>query len=91
VAPLHDVGKIGIPDAILTKPAALNDADWRVMRMHPVIGAQIVASITTLTWLAPAIRAEHERCDGHGYPDDLTRDGIPLSSRITFACDAYPR
>jgi putative nucleotidyltransferase with HDIG domain len=89
VALLHDIGKIGIPDAILAKPAALNDAEWQIMHMHPVIGAQIVASIAALESLAPAIRAEHERCDGNGYPDGLTRANIPLSSRITFACDAY--
>ncbi len=89
VALLHDIGKIGIPDAILAKPGPLNDAEWQIMHMHPVIGAQIVASIATLAPLAPAVRAEHERCDGNGYPDGLTRDDIPLSSRITFACDAY--
>ena len=59
------------------------------MHTHPVIGAQIVASFATLAPLAPAIRAEHERCDGSGYPDGLTRQQIPLASRITFACDAY--
>lgn len=89
VALLHDIGKIGIPDAILAKPGSLDDAEWQIMHMHPVIGAQIVASIATLASLAPAIRAEHERCDGNGYPDGLTREKIPLSSRITFACDAY--
>jgi HD-GYP domain-containing protein (c-di-GMP phosphodiesterase class II) len=52
-------------------------------------GARIVASIDSLAPLGPAIRAEHERCDGTGYPDGLTREQIPLASRITFACDAY--
>ncbi|MDP8909316.1 MAG: HD domain-containing protein [Chloroflexota bacterium] len=89
VALLHDIGKIGIPDAILAKPGALTDAEWQIMHMHPAIGEQIVASIATLAPLAPAIRAEHERCDGNGYPDGLTRQNIPLASRITFACDAY--
>ena len=89
VALLHDIGKIGIPDAILAKPGPLDDAEWQIMHMHPVIGEQIVASVATLASLAPAIRAEHERCDGNGYPDGLTRESIPVASRITFACDAY--
>jgi putative nucleotidyltransferase with HDIG domain len=89
VALLHDIGKIGIPDAILGKPGPLDDAEWVIMHTHPVIGARIVASIASLAPLAPAIRAEHERCDGTGYPDALTREQIPLASRITFACDAY--
>ncbi|MEA2150629.1 MAG: hypothetical protein QOD69_2459 [Solirubrobacteraceae bacterium] len=89
VALLHDIGKIGIPDAILGKQGPLDDSEWEVMHTHPVIGARIVASIETLAPLAPAIRAEHERCDGKGYPDALVREQIPLASRITFACDAY--
>lgn len=89
VALLHDVGKLGISDAILGKQGPLDEAEWELMHAHPVIGAGIVASIATLAPLAPAIRAEHERCDGNGYPDGLTREQIPLASRITFACDAY--
>lgn len=89
VALLHDVGKIGIPDSILAKPGPLDADEWKIMHTHPAIGAGIVASIDSLAALAPAIRAEHERCDGKGYPDGLTREQIPLASRITFACDAY--
>ena len=89
VALLHDIGKIGIPDAVLGKQGPLDDSEWELMHTHPVIGARIVASIDTLAPLAPAIRAEHERCDGGGYPDGLVREQIPLASRITFACDAY--
>lgn len=89
VALLHDLGKIGIPDAILRKQGPLDEAEWVVMHTHPAIGARIVASIDSLAPLAPAIRAEHERCDGTGYPDGLTRAEIPLASRITFVCDAY--
>jgi response regulator RpfG family c-di-GMP phosphodiesterase len=89
VALLHDIGKIGIPDAILAKPGSLDEADWEIMRTHPMIAARIVASIDSLSPLEPAIRAEHERCDGTGYPDGLRQDQIPLASRITFACDAY--
>ncbi len=89
VALLHDIGKIGIPDAILAKQGPLDEDQWKIMRSHPVIGARMAASIQTLAHLAPAIRAEHERFDGAGYPDGLSGEQIPLASRITFACDAY--
>jgi len=59
------------------------------MHEHPIIGAGIVASIEPLAHLAPAVRAEHERCDGKGYPDGLSGEQIPLASRITLACDAH--
>jgi len=86
---LHDVGKIGIPDGILRKQGPLDDEEWRVMRRHPAIGAEIVAAVPTLAYMAPTIRAEHECWDGSGYPDRLAGEAIPLASRITFACDAY--
>ena len=89
VALLHDLGKIGIPDAILQKPSRLDPGEWKVMCQHPVIGAQVIASVASLSHLAPAVRAEHERFDGNGYPDGLAADQIPLHSRIVFACDAY--
>lgn len=86
---LHDIGKIGMPDAILQKPQALDEAEWRRMHEHPAIGAQIVGSLPALSHLAPVIRAEHERWDGNGYPDGLRGEAIPLPSRVVFACDAY--
>jgi len=89
VALLHDLGKIGIPDAILKKPGKLDPREWQVMRQHPAIGAQIIASVSSLSHLAASVRAEHERFDGHGYPDGLAADKIPLESRIVLACDAY--
>ena len=89
VALLHDIGKIAIPDAILRKPSPLSSEEWELMRTHPVAGASIVSSIDSLAHLAPAIRAEHERWDGRGYPDGLAGDEIPLASRIVLACDAY--
>jgi len=89
VALLHDIGKLGIPDAILQKPEGLARAEWAVMREHPVIGARLVESIEALAHLAPAVRAEHERWDGGGYPDGLAGEDIPLASRICLACDAY--
>ncbi|HYF25634.1 MAG TPA: diguanylate cyclase, partial [Baekduia sp.] len=89
VALVHDIGKIAIPDAILRKPGALNADERLIMRQHPVVGAQIVAGVPTLQHLAPAVRAEHERWDGGGYPDGLAGEAIPLASRIVFVCDAF--
>jgi HD-GYP domain-containing protein (c-di-GMP phosphodiesterase class II) len=89
VALLHDLGKIGIPDSILQKHGPLNEQEWELMREHPAIGARILAETTSLAHLAPAVRAEHERWDGAGYPDGLRIEQIPIASRITLACDAY--
>jgi PAS domain S-box-containing protein/diguanylate cyclase (GGDEF)-like protein len=89
VAVLHDIGKVGIPDSILLKRGPLTDAEWQLMRQHPAVGERVVANTESLSHLAPAIRAEHERYDGGGYPDGLVADEIPIASRITLACDAY--
>jgi PAS domain S-box-containing protein len=88
VALLHDIGKVGIPDAILQKQGPLDDQEWQLMRQHPVVGERIIAGTSGLSHLAPAMRAEHERWDGGGYPDGLACEQIPLASRITLACDA---
>jgi diguanylate cyclase (GGDEF)-like protein/PAS domain S-box-containing protein len=89
VALLHDIGKIGICDAVLHKPGSLSEEEWAEMYRHPDIGAEIVAAVPSLSYLAPVIRAEHERWDGRGYPNGLEGEQIPLLSRIVFACDAY--
>ena len=89
VALLHDVGKLGVPEAILQKPGPLTDPEWRIVRAHPAIGERVVASIGSLAHLASAVRAEHERWDGDGYPDGLAGAEIPLASRICLACDAW--
>lgn len=86
---LHDIGKIGVPDAILNKPGPLDEQEWAMMREHPATGARLVASIESLSHLASYIRAEHERWDGKGYPDGLSGEDIPLASRIVLACDAF--
>ena len=78
-----------MPDAILQKPGRLTGPEWDVMREHPAIGAQIVDAIGSLSHLAPAVRAEHERWDGSGYPDGLAGEDVPLASRICFVCDAW--
>lgn len=86
---LHDVGKIAIPDEILTKPAALDEQEWRFMREHTVLGERIVSAAPSLAQVGRLIRASHERWDGAGYPDGLSGEEIPLAARIIFACDAY--
>jgi HD-GYP domain-containing protein (c-di-GMP phosphodiesterase class II) len=89
VALLHDVGKVAVPDAVLQKRGALTEPEFRQIQTHPVVGAQIVGSVSELAHLAPAIRSGHERWDGRGYPDGLAGEKIPVVSRITFVCDAY--
>jgi len=86
---LHDVGKIGVPERILRKPAGLTDEEFSVVAGHTVIGESIVSRIDYLRPVGPVIRAAHERWDGAGYPDGLSGAGIPLASRIVFVCDAY--
>ena len=89
MALLHDIGKVGVPDAVLLKPGPLDESEWALMRRHPEIGARIVAEVEGLSHMAPAILADHERWDGLGYPLGLAGEAIPIASRITFACDAY--
>ena len=89
VALLHDVGKIGVPDSILRKPGRLDTGERELMQRHPMIGERMLERVPALAHLAPAVRAEHERYDGGGYPDGLPGEAIPISSRITFVCDAY--
>jgi diguanylate cyclase (GGDEF)-like protein len=86
---VHDVGKVAIPDRILHKPAALDDADWALMRDHPVIGERILRAIPGMGAVARIVRHEHERFDGGGYPDGLAGEDIPVGSRVILACDAY--
>ncbi len=89
VALLHDVGKLAIPHTILSKAGPLSEEEWGVMRGHAAAGADAVAQASELAHLAPAVRASHERWDGTGYPDGLAGTDIPITSRITFVCDAY--
>ena len=88
-ARLHDVGKIGIPDAVLLKPGPLSELEWRVMRTHSVRGAEIVSRIPELEHVTAAVRHVHERWDGTGYPDGLAEEDIPLASRVLAVCDAF--
>jgi HD-GYP domain-containing protein (c-di-GMP phosphodiesterase class II) len=86
---LHDVGKIGVPEAILNKPGPLNEEEWLVMRSHPDIGVQMVAGIKSLGVAVEVIRSHHERWDGRGYPQGLRGERIPLSARVFSVCDAF--
>ncbi len=85
----HDIGKIGIPEAILSKPGPLTEAERRLIETHPELGERIIAPIDRLEDVRPIVRHCHERWDGAGYPDKLAGEGIPLESRIIFVCDAY--
>ncbi|TML27867.1 MAG: diguanylate cyclase [Actinobacteria bacterium] len=89
VALLHDIGKIGMPDEILRKPGPLDPRERAIMRRHPAIGERILRHVPGLESVARAVRHEHERWDGTGYPDGLAGESIPLASRITLVCDAY--
>ena len=86
---LHDIGKIGIAEQILRKPAQLDDAEMRVMRGHPSIGDGIVADIELLARIRTMVRNHHERWDGSGYPDGLAGEKIPLGARIIAVADTY--
>ena len=88
-AELHDVGKMAVPDAILDKPGSLDAGEWNFIQRHTLIGEAILSAAPALVPVARLVRSSHERFDGKGYPDGLSRDAIPLGSRIIFACDAY--
>jgi two-component system response regulator RpfG len=90
-APLHDIGKIGIPDQILLKPRKLEDAEWQVMRRHPVIGHEILKGSASKYVRMGALIAlgHHERYDGSGYPNGLVGDHVPLCARIVAVADVY--
>jgi len=90
-APLHDVGKIGIPDHILLKPGRLTEAEFEIMKVHTTIGARILSGgrFPLLKTAEKIALTHHERWDGSGYPRGLTGDEIPLEGRIVAVCDAY--
>jgi diguanylate cyclase (GGDEF)-like protein len=86
---LHDIGKIGIPSDVLSKPGRLTAAERKIVQTHPELGERIIAPIDRLQVVRPIVRHCHERWDGRGYPDGLAGEDIPLESRIIFVCDAY--
>jgi diguanylate cyclase (GGDEF)-like protein len=88
-AELHDIGKVGIPDAILNKPSGLTGAEWEFIYQHTILGERILHGAPALRPVARLVRASHERWDGAGYPDGLRGEEIPLGARIVAVCDAY--
>ena len=86
---LHDIGKIGILDAVLSKPDKLTDEEFMIMKSHPTIGAAIITPIPQLREMVEGVRHHHERFDGRGYPDGLAGEQIPLMGRIIGVADAF--
>jgi len=86
---LHDIGKIGIPERILSKPGPLTDEEWAIMRTHPLLGAQILSPVKFLIPALPIVEAHHEKWDGSGYPRGLRAEQIPLGARIFALVDAF--
>ena len=86
---LHDVGKIGIPDAVINKPAKLNEEEFEVIKTHPVLGAKILGAIKEMPSLANGARWHHERYGGGGYPDNLSGEDIPIEARMIAVADSY--
>ncbi len=86
---LHDIGKIGVPDELLSKTGQLRIDEFEKIQQHPVTGAKILSEISFLRDVAATIRCHHERLDGHGYPNGLTEQDIPLHARILAVADAY--
>ena len=88
-ARVHDIGKVAIPDVILLKPGTFDEEEWEAMKRHPVISAELIEGLEIYAPVARAVRHEHERWDGSGYPDGLKGDEIPLFSRLIAAADIY--
>jgi hypothetical protein len=88
-AVLHDIGKIGIPDAVLNKPGGLCEAEFEIIKEHPVRGYRMIRHVKSLRQQAEGVRHHHERLDGSGYPDGLRGDGIPFIARIIAVADVF--
>jgi putative two-component system response regulator len=86
---LHDIGKVGVPDAILLKPTALTPDEYEVMKRHTIVGDGLCGTLRSLALARPIVRFHHERRDGSGYPDGLRGDAIPLSAQIVGIVDTY--
>jgi len=86
---LHDIGKIGIPDVIMQKPAKLSAEEWKIVHTHPKLGAELISPIKKLANVSPMIEFSHERYDGRGYPYGIRGEAIPLGARIISVVDSY--
>jgi HD-GYP domain-containing protein (c-di-GMP phosphodiesterase class II) len=89
VALVHDVGKIGIPDALLRKPSPLTDEELHLMRLHPIMGASILSRMPGMDRMVPVVLHHHENWDGTGYPSGVSEVGIPLESRLIRISDSF--
>ena len=85
---LHDIGKIGVPDCVLTKAGSLTDEEFELIRRHPVLGADILSNITLFAHEAMVVRHHHENWDGSGYPDELVGEEIPWAARVINVADS---
>ena len=86
---LHDVGKIGVPDAVLLKPGPLTPAEYEMVKQHTIIGDRLCGELRSLKRVRPIVRHHHERIDGSGYPDGLQGDDVPLLAQIMGVVDVY--
>ena len=86
---LHDVGKVGVPDAILFKSSSLTPEEYTLIMSHPVIGSEILRDVDFLGEGKLVVRHHHERWDGRGYPDGLAGEAIPIGARVIAVCDAW--
>jgi HD-GYP domain-containing protein (c-di-GMP phosphodiesterase class II) len=86
---VHDIGKVRVPREILEKPAPLSEAEWDVVRRHPVWGVELLAELASPWDIGPMVRWHHERVDGTGYPDGLRGDQIPLGAQVIAIADVY--
>jgi len=86
---IHDIGKLGVPDSILRKPGPLTEDEWRLMKKHPDIGADLIKELEIYRDIVDIIRYEHERWDGSGYPKGLKGEEIPIGARVVAAADIY--
>ena len=87
--PLHDIGKIGIDDAVLRKPTRLTEEEFEVMKSHTTRGDEILRTIPEMNDIRPIVRSHHERWDGRGYPDKLAGEAIPLLARVLAVADSF--
>ncbi|MEJ2707807.1 MAG: HD-GYP domain-containing protein [Anaerolineales bacterium] len=88
-AMFHDIGKIGVPMHVLSKAGPLNDSEWVMMKLHPIVGTNMVKSLNMISRIAPIIYSHQEKYDGTGYPEGLSGDNIPFGARILSVIDAY--
>lgn len=88
-AMFHDIGKIGVPMNVLSKAGPLNDSEWVMMKLHPIVGTNMVKSLNMISRIAPIIYSHQEKYDGTGYPEGLSGDNIPFGARILSVIDAY--